>query len=478
MRPLIPPCILFDGVEWPERELIARALHWRAAAVAAPSAPLTALAMANHPDAVALLAALTAGVAPVVLLPPEPAAWLTAPPIPPGTPLFLIPSLAELAPAAERSGLRPVVVSEPRRHTGHPGAAPLRLRAPGLVSFTSGSAGAPRPVYRAMAAVLTQGRILGEVFDLPGGAPLLGMVPLARNHGLSRSLVPAALLGSPLGLLRAFDHRSALAALASTEYCYAAGTPLLADVLGRCTLPGPAPRMSRVFEVGGGALPAGVSRAFAARFRVSARPAYGSSELGTVTTDTAQPDAIRPGTVGRPLPGVEIRIGDDPASPGPAGVLGPIWARTPWQMAGYGYPPDVKPGSTAGGWTATGDVGVQDAAGYLTLLGRSDECFKTAAGHLVRPTAIVDALARHPEMRDAIVVPVSTGRGLLVGALVEGDPRLDPKEVRRHAAGMLPWWWCPHVVVVSPELPRGPGGKLDRHVARRRLEDAMAPGRR
>jgi acyl-CoA synthetase (AMP-forming)/AMP-acid ligase II len=234
--------------------------------------------------------------------------------------------------------------------------------------------------------------------------------------------------------------------------------------------------MPRVVEVGGGPVPDAVFRTFAARFGVPARPAYGSTECGTITTDTAPAEACRPIAVGRALPGVGLRIGSDPRDPLPVGVPGQIWARTPWQMAGYGYPPDVRPGPAIEGWSATEDVGFLDDEGYLTLLGRMDECFKTVAGYLVSPLAIVEALLRHPAVRDAIAVPLSTGRGALIGALVEGDDRLDPDEVRRHAAEVLPPWSRPHVVVVSAELPRLPGGKVDRHASRRRLDAAGARG--
>jgi len=469
--PLIPASILSEGARRTEDELVGWALRWRDAIAAAAPAPLVSLVMANEAEAVALLASLTAGDAAVILLPPEPAAWGTSPAVPDDTPLFLIPALGHLAPAAARIGMRPTVVPEIRPGTrDREPADNLALRSPGLVFQTSGSAGAPRPVYRTMAAVLAQGAALCQAHGMPRGAPILGMLPLARNHGLSRSLVPAALLGSPLGLLRAFHHRSALRMLRAEPYHYAAATPLAADVLSRCALERPPPRIP-LFEVGAERLSDAVARAFAARFGAPARAAYGSTEMGTVTTDTAPSGGMRPATVGRALQGVEIRIGDDPRHPLAAGTPGPVWARTPWQMTGYGYPPKIQPAPAVGGFCPTEDVGALDDDGYLTLLGRSDECFKTAAGYLVSPLAIAATLAAHPGVRDAAVVPVSTDNGALIGALLEGEP-LDLDEVRRHAAATLPPWSRPHVLVASAELPRLPGGKVDRTAARRRLDDA------
>jgi long-chain acyl-CoA synthetase len=321
-----------------------------------------------------------------------------------------------------------------------------------------------------MDAVLAQGAALCQAYALPRGAPLLGMLPLSRNHGLSRSLVPAALLGAPLGLLRRFHHRSALKMLGAERYHYAAATPVAADVLGRCALKGPPPRIS-LFEVGADRLSDAAARAFAARFGVPARAAYGSTEMGTISTDTSPPGEMRPATVGRPLPGVEIRIGADPRQPLPAGTQGAVWARTPWQMVGYGYPPGIQHAPTVGGYSPTADVGALDEEGYLTLVGRSDECFKTTTGYLVSPLAIAATLAGHPGVRDAVVVPVASRNGALIGALLEGE-RLDVEDIRRHASATLPTWSHPHVLLASTRLPRLPGGKVDRAAARRRLEDA------
>src|SRR6266446_1646811 len=109
-----PPPIFFSGRLWPSDELSSIATGWleRVQASIPPKAELTALPLANHPDAVALFFALSSLPLPVAVLPPDPRAWRSIPSMPAGTPLFLAPSLSELAPAGEPLGLRTVVLPD------------------------------------------------------------------------------------------------------------------------------------------------------------------------------------------------------------------------------------------------------------------------------------------------------------------------------------------------------------------------------
>jgi long-chain acyl-CoA synthetase len=205
-----------------------------------------------------------------------------------------------------------------------------------------------------------------------------------------------------------------------------------------------------------------VFQAFQARFGVALRPNYGQTENGFITVDTAPEDDIRPGSVGRPAPGIEVRIGEDPCEPLPNGQLGRVWFKSPWYMEGYGFPPRLTAREGRDGWWPTQDLGSLDETSRLTLAGRVDDCFKTSGGYLVNPGEIADALMRHPDVADVVILPFPSPLGVLVGALVESARTLDPHEVRVAAAQALPPWLSPQVVAVTTRLPRLPGGKPDR----------------
>ncbi len=468
-----PPAIVFQGRRWSSDEVAAHASGAAELARASLGARprMIAVAMTNHPEAIALFLGLSALPYPLIVLSPDPREWRTAPPLPPGTPVFLPPQLAALAVAAAGMGLRPVTL--PASRAARVPADFAILSAPGLVMFTSGSEGPPKPLYRALAklrvAVATRFAALGA----GPGAGVICSLPLWRGHGLNDGVLGTAGSGGHLALLERFDHRGVLEFFASEQYRSWSGTGVMVDALVRCPLarPCPAPPICSSLKV-----PARVSRAFQERFGVPLRGGYSSTESGPVTLDAAAAAAVRPETEGLPFPGTAVRIGDDGAAPLPAGQVGRIWVKTPWYMEGYGYPPDLEPVQAREGWLPTRDVGRVDEGGYLHFLGRMDDCVKTDAGHLVNLAEVAAVLASHPGVVEAHVVSLDSSAGPVLGAVVEAAGSLSVPEIRRHLGRHLPGWSHPRVIRIAERLPRLPGGKLDRRACRAVLEQAGATG--
>ena len=472
-----PPAVAFGDRAWTADEMAAIAAGWRdAVAESIPSgAGLTAVALSNHPEAIALLFALSSLAWPVIVYPPDPRAWRSAPPVPPGTPLFLPPCLRALASAGDVPGLRVQVLPDPRPPSR--ATEPLRfLTCPGFVNFTSGSTGLPKPVFITTRSFLAQTATIIDVCSLAADSAVAGSLQLSTHYGLGQALFLPSVLGSTLGLLDRFEPQAQLALFASRPYAYWAATPLMADLLTRAPLPAARVTVPPICHVSTGKVSTRLFHAFAQRFGVKLRPNYGQTENGFITVDTAPEDQIRPECVGRAAPGIEVRIGDDPLDPHPPGRLGRVWFRSPWYMEGYGFPPHLAPRAGRAGWWPTADVGSLDASGYLTLAGRADDCFKTAAGYLVSPGEITQALASYPGVIDVIVLPVQGAHGPVVGAVVESDAAVDPAELRDAAGRMLPAPLHPQVVVVTARLPRLPGGKADRRACLALLREARGGG--
>lgn len=347
---------------------------------------------------------------------------------------------------------------------------------PGVVLFTSGSTGLPRPVYRATPALLHVAQALVATLGLRSGGGLIATLPLARAFGLNHGLLAAAVLRSPLALLDHFDHHALLRLFASREYQYWSGTPMMADVLTRCPLPGglhPAPPVCLV----GGRLPADVARRFRERFGSPLRQGYGTTETGSIAVDGAPGAEVRSDTTGRPLPGVQVRIGDDPSAPLPAGTPGRIWLSAPeFMMSGYGFPPGLEPPETVDGWWGTPDMGVLDAGGRLTVSGRVDDCFRTSAGHVLSPASVAAVLETYPGVIDTAVVPLAAPTGPVLGVLVESSGGLSVTDLRGHLARALPAWSQPRVIETSRALPRLPSGRIDRRACITILQKSLGGG--
>jgi hypothetical protein len=135
-----PPPLMVGDRFWAADELSALALGWLdpIRAALSPATTLTALPLANRPDAVALFFALSTLPWPVVVLPPDVRAWRSAPPLPGGTPIFVPPSLASLALEGQAEGYSVIPLPDPRP-TSAPTPAATFLASPGFVNFTSGS---------------------------------------------------------------------------------------------------------------------------------------------------------------------------------------------------------------------------------------------------------------------------------------------------------------------------------------------------
>jgi acyl-CoA synthetase (AMP-forming)/AMP-acid ligase II len=459
----LPPRLVFKGQDWPAETLDARARGWWAElreALPEPP-PVVATVLPVHPDGVALFFALSALPGAVVLLGEDPTAWRSAPPLPADAPIVLPPGLGALAAAAEARGHRAITLSaEPAPPPGRAGYEPLRFG--GVVGFTSGSTGLPKPVFRSTASLIGAAQVSAESQGLAVGDGIIGALPFSNTHGVGAVLATAIVIRGHIGLMDRFDHRSVLAFFATRHYRYFPCTPVMAELLARCALAGPPPPAPEVCRVSAGHTPGHVFHAFKARFGVPLRSGYGSTESGVITADYGPAEAVRWATAGRALPGIDVCVGDEPSRPAPAGAAGRVWFRSAIYMDGYGFPPALEPREQCDGWWPTGDIGVLDADGYLTLTGRLDACFKAVSGQLVNPAEIVEALRRHPDVADAAVFPLAGASGSSIGALVESAAAPDPGALRSHAAALLPPWARPHTVRVVAALPRNANGKVDR----------------
>ena len=466
------PRVLHRGRWWSADELDAIARVWRAAALETigDGGRLVATALPATPEGVALFVALTSLPSPVVLLTPDARSWRMESGLPVGTPVVLPPSLAHLGPDADKLGLASLVLPSGTEGDGR-GSPIVPLGGPGIVLFTSGSTGLPKPIFRTMPSLIASVTARNRGIGLTQGAGILIGVSLSSGQGVTY-LVASILLGGSLGLLQPIDHRAALEALAMPEFQCWRATPHFVDVLGRCTLT--APPLAPPVCILSSPISHQVFDAFAERFRAPLRQTYSSTETGTVTYDDAPDWAVRRETVGRALPGVEIRIGEHPTRPSVAGEIGRIWLRNPWQMAGYGYPPRVERPDDVEGWWPTRDLGSVEADGYLTLHGRIDDCIRTRENRLVNLAAVATAIRELHGVTDVAVLPVDGPVGPTFGAVVQCGASLELEQLRTHVASALPPWSWPRVIELVRSLPRLPNGKADRQACRALLSDRPA----
>ncbi|MCO5121079.1 MAG: AMP-binding protein [Burkholderiaceae bacterium] len=196
--------------------------------------------------------------------------------------------------------------------------------------------------------------------------------------------------------------------------------------------------------------------------------AYGLSE--THTCDTYMPvDAVRWGTQGRPMPGVEIRIIDpDTGLDRPQGELGEIIVRSPGSFKGYWNKPEATAKTLRDGWVHTGDMGRLDEAGYLSFVGRFKEMIKVS-GYSVFPEEVETILIRHPAISQAAVLGIpDPARGEVVRAYVVKKPGAEAsaEEIIAWARENMASYKAPREVRFRDSLPATGAGKVLRRLLR------------
>ena len=466
------PDVFAQGRRWSGEEVDAIARGWRAAVrehLAGDERPI-AVALPSTPEGVALLAAVTSLPPAVILLHPDVRAWRSEPAIPAGTPLILPPALAHLAAGGDKLGLVPHVL--PEASTCAPGPPVDMFSGGGIVQFTSGSTGPPKPVFFPMPTFLAGPRNRVRSMGLEPGAGIAMSASPAYGQGLLY-LATAVLLGGPLALLDPHDHRQALVTLAEPVLgCWRATRHFL-EALTTCILTGPAvmPRLCVV----GTPLPPTLHDAFGERFGVPLRQGYSSTETGPICLDVAPPERVQRDTVGTPLDGVEVRVGDDPTRPFGPERVGRIWVRSASRMAGYGFPACLERPGDVDGWWPTQDLGTLRADGYLVLAGRMDDAIRTRDNRTINLAHVAASLRQLAGARDAVVVPLDGTHGRSFGAVVECDEGVTAAILRAGLASVLPPWAWPSGIEPVPVLPRLPNGKPDRQACARLLAARMAP---
>jgi acetyl-CoA synthetase len=283
---------------------------------------------------------------------------------------------------------------------------------PALIIYTSGTTGNPKGALHAHRALL--GHLPGvemphEFFPQPGD---LFWTPAdwAWIGGLFDVLMPAWHHGVPVLAYRArkFDPEEAFALMAKYGVRNAFMPPTALKLMRQLGEAGPGPGLApRSIGSGGETLGAELVDWGRAIFGVTINEFYGQTECNLVVSNNASLYPVRAGSMGRAVPGHEVRIVDDQGQPLPTGTNGHIAIRRgdPVMFLEYWRNPTATADKFAGEYLVTGDLGRQDDAGYLWFLGRSDDVI-TSAGYRIGPGEIEDCLMKHPAVALAAAVGV------------------------------------------------------------------------
>jgi len=382
----------------------------------------------------------------------------------------------EAAKGAADAGAQVVAVDEPDLSGPLAGRAPQREwvhAADGddaVILYTSGTTGTPK------GAQLTHGGLTRNASltarTLLGNSPddvMMGCLPLFHVFGLTCGLNATIAAGGTLTLLPRFDPGKALEIIERDRVTIFEGVPTMYAAMLHHPDADPSHAASlRVCVSGGAAMPVEILRGFEEKFGCIILEGYGLSETSPVASFN-HPDKVRkPGSVGTPVEGVEMRLVGDGGATVPAGEVGEIAIRGHNVMKGYWGRPEATAEAIPDGWFRTGDLARVDEDGYYFIVDRKKEMI-IRGGYNVYPREIEEVLHEHPAVAEAAVIGIPHAElGEEVGAAVALKPgaAATPEELRAFTRERVAAYKYPRHVWLVAELPKGPTGKILRREVR------------
>jgi long-chain acyl-CoA synthetase len=338
-----------------------------------------------------------------------------------------------------------------------------------VLLFTAGTAGAPKP------AMLTHGSLRANLEQMQSHPGLridsadvgLGVLPFFHVYGLNVALGLPLLAGASVALVDHFHPAETLATVRNDGVTVIAAVPAIYAAwcaLDETTAPADSFARVRLCVSGATHLPSEIVRDMQARFGVRVHDGYGLSEASPVVTTTAVSADARFGTVGPPIPGVEVELRDTDGQPVLDGDPGEIVVRGANVFAGYWNDPETTAAVLVDGWLHTGDIAVADGDGWLTLVDRAKDVI-IVSGFNVYPGEVEDALRTHDDVEDVAVVGEPhprTGETVVAYVVPRAGATPDPVELLRHAGRNLARYKLPTRVEIVDSLPRTLAGKVVR----------------
>ena len=337
-----------------------------------------------------------------------------------------------------------------------------------VILYTSGTTGNPKGVMLSHNNIMQNALSSWSASTEPETHEAnLAILPLAHAFGILMSNL-SYLTGTQVVMHPRFDAPAVFAAIERHRITAFAGVPAMFVALLFAPDSEKYDTSSLQYCVCGSApLPLHIMEGFEQKFHCVIREGYGLSEGTTALTGHATDMPIRPGSVGKPISGVEVQVVDANDNPLPTGEIGEIVARGPNVMQGYYNMPEETAAALRNGWLYTGDMGRFDEDGYLYIVERKKDLI-IRGGLNVYPRDVEEVLTTYPSVIEAAVIGVPSERmGEEVKAFVVTRTPVDAEALMAYCRERLANYKTPSEVEFVHALPRNDIGKIDKKALRK-----------
>jgi long-chain acyl-CoA synthetase len=339
-----------------------------------------------------------------------------------------------------------------------------------VILYTSGTTGTPKGAELTHGSLFENMRVSRELFELGPDAVMLGSLPLFHAFGQTCALNATLAAGGSLTLLPRFSPADALEIIERVRGSVFCGVPAMYAALLHHSAEHDTSSL-RLCISGGAAMPLEVMAAFEERFGCVVLEGYGLSETSPVVSFNRPDRQRRPGSIGVPIRGVEMRLADVKDG------VGEIAVRGHNVMKGYWNKPQATTEAIdTDGWFHTGDLARVDADGYYFIVDRKKEMI-IRGGFNIYPREIEEVIYEHPDVVEAALVGIPHAElGEEVGAAVVLKPgsQATADEVKQFVKARVAAYKYPRVVWLEDALPKGSTGKILRREIKPPTREAAA----
>lgn len=340
---------------------------------------------------------------------------------------------------------------------------PTRGEDPLAVIYTSGTTGRPKGAILTHESLMSDAQAVARVRYTEPNDIVLSVLPLFHIYGQTHSLNISIYLGLTIRMWTSFDAKEVLAAIEEGNSTILYAVPTMVNRLVELATNNPPKRSSLRFCISGGAsLPVEILHRFEKALKTTIYESYGLTEFSPTCVENPFGRPTRPGSIGLPIPGFQVRIVDDQDKEVLKGEVGELIVAGAAVMKGYLNQPEATAETLRGGWLHTGDLARMDEDGYIYIVDRKKDLI-IRGGYNVYPREIEEILYAHQDVVEAAVIGVPHADfGEEVAAVVVLRPgvKTTTEELRQYVKDRLAPYKYPRIVKFVSELPKTSTGKI------------------